>query len=531
MALVNPRLPTNVLKFYSGVPFDSTYTDVLHYTNVSAFHASLEPYVVRTLTDMADTRLQDTIRVGIRADQLYSCNYMSFRTRGGAIQYIYCFITSIAHHNDNMSEISYTIDWWHTFYRNITIQPSFVVRMHEPRDTVGANLTDEGLPCGEYLVARSQTSNTFGDRVIVLCRSGVGRIKNNIYSGVEYLTYPANTTGVGQINNVIREMTQANRADEILSIFMSFSELVDDTFVNLVNVPYNKTGLFEGYLPRNQKMYTFPYSFLYGDACDGDTHTYRWEFFPNDVARFHVYGDSSPTQKFACYPYHYKGQSNILESNFNEGLTMSGLPQCAFNIDSYKAWFAQNSNQLSAQRNAIDTRSYQREMNNNVGGITGAITSAISKNPMGVAGSVANMAMGSINNQIDTSLDVEAFNAMVADKSRMPQDVRGTTNSNTIYSNGNLEFHFRHMCVTYEYAERIDSYFTRYGYKQNRIILPNFERRRAYTYIRCTDPSIKGHNGVPFEGINQIKKILTSGTTVWRNMGQVGNFMVANESV
>jgi heterodisulfide reductase subunit B len=39
-------------------------------------------------------------------------------------------------------------------------------------------------------------------------------------------------------------------------------------------------------------------------------------------------------------PYKYKGSVDV---NLNEKMTMDGFPQCAYNIDSFRAWLAQNS--------------------------------------------------------------------------------------------------------------------------------------------------------------------------------------------
>ena len=73
-----------------------------------------------------------------------------------------------------------------------------------------------------------------------------------------------------------------------------------------------------------------------------------------------------------------------------------------------------------------------------------------------------------------------------------------------------------------DYAKIIDQYFTMYGYKVNRMGVPNFIARTYFTYLQINDPNITGY--IPPDDLNKIKKMFTDGVTVWRDPTHVMDY-------
>ena len=98
---------------------------------------------------------------------------------------------------------------------------------------------------------------------------------------------------------------------------------------------------------------------------------------------------------------------------------------------------------------------------------------------------------------------------------------------------GNSNFYAMQMCYDKATLVQYDNYFTRYGYAVNQVKFPNFiqdKGRQTFNYIKTNGASIAAKDA-PADAIEKMKQIFDSGTTVWLQLGNVGNFGLSNDPI
>lgn len=102
----------------------------------------------------------------------------------------------------------------------------------------------------------------------------------------------------------------------------------------------------------------------------------------------------------------------------------------------------------------------------------------------------------------------------------MHGDINTADNCNTYY--------FYKMSIRSEYAKKIDDYFTRFGYSQNEMLVPNITGRSIFNYIQIDKNEVIGYGDVPEKYFNEINNICRKGVTIWHNHANIGNFNLSN---
>jgi hypothetical protein len=249
-----------------------------------------------------------------------------------------------------------------------------------------------------------------------------------------------------------------------------------------------------GYTPRNKKLLTFPFCYLRVSNNNGNSEILHFEKFSLPTApKFELDGCLSINSEISIIPEDYNGTT----SEIDQRLKLSGFPQCSWNADLFQNWAALN--QASIGTGLIAT-AFSTAINPSAGGIVGAINS--------VANSVAS----------------------VYGKSLEPPTTRGNLNSSNI--NATM------MCNTYEYyimtvraqfAKIIDEFFDMYGYKTNRVKVPNTAGRKTWNYVKTINSNITG--SIPANDMAKIRSIYDSGVTFWHDTANVGNYSADNSIV
>lgn len=71
------------------------------------------------------------------------------------------------------------------------------------------------------------------------------------------------------------------------------------------------------------------------------------------------------------------------------------------------------------------------------------------------------------------------------------------------------------MSIRAEYARMIDDYFTMFGYKTNRLKVPNITGRANWNYVKTKGCNVIGN--VPQDDLQEIKTMFNRGVTIWHN--------------
>lgn len=489
------------------------------------------------------------------ADDLFDCNYMMFRNTAYGTKWFYAFITQIEYISNTTSRIYYTIDPMQTYLFDVNVGECFVEREHAMTDAIGDNLNPESFELGEYVYDADYFPNLFLKTNYVICilatwkavyednhwiikdasTGGVGGVDSGIYTGLtknlcEY--DPANPKACTEkANAIIEAATKANKADGIVSItmypkfFMNWSitgDLADGLVPHTVDSIPAFTGTFDGYKPKNNKLYTAPFCGVYVDNLQGNAANYAYEYFENRKPKFNIVGVVNGNLECASIPLNYKG----LPSNFQESLIMGGFPQCAWNVDTFKAWIAQNKYSIAAgvANTAIDTVKQVAMaaagvgMAGDVASMSAAMTGGGSPQTIQALGEYANAQQNAKNVAINSGGDVlnKTINlvAQVKTASTQPNHARGQQSSSVFCAMGYQGFHYMPYRIQGQFAKIVDDFFSMYGYKTNRLKVPNRNGRKAWNYVKTCGCNLTG--SAPADVTASLVNIYDNGITFWR---------------
>lgn len=509
------------------------------------------------------------------ADDLFDCNYMMFRNTAYGAKWFYAFITQVEYISNTTSRIYYSIDPMQTYLFDVNVGQCFVEREHAMTDAIGDNLNPESFELGEYVYDEDYFPKLFRKYNYVICilatweavykdnkwvikdstTGGVGGVDSGIYTGLtkNLFTYDIDNPRacVESANAVITAATKANKADGIVSItmypkfFMNWS-ITGDLATGLVPHTVDSipafTGTFDGYKPKNNKLYTAPFCGVYVDNLQGNAANYAYEYFANRKPTFNIVGVVNGNLECASIPINYKG----LPTNFQESLLMGGFPQCAWNVDTFKAWIAQNKYAIAAgvATTAIDTVKQVAlaatgvGMAGEVAGMSAAMTGAGSAQTIQAVGQYANAYQNAQNVSYNTQGDIltKTINlvAQVKTASTQPNHARGQQSSSVFCAMGYQGFHYMPYRIQGQFARIIDDFFSMFGYKTNRLKVPNRNGRKAWNYVKTCGCTLTG--SAPADVTAALVQIYDRGITFWRctdlsagnPFTRVGNYSLDN---
>ena len=417
--------------------------------------------------------------------------------------------------------------------------PTFVQREHTNDDTIGKNTIPESLECGEPVIngdvlhmgpAQGYYITFMVSDITLLPLSFQSTINqvNGIFSG--YTLFGVD--GAANAQNVVKEFvdptgTEGSFADAIKNIFLVPKELYGtavahndamDRFSCVFYTPQQtlvptvlrntttiqRLSTLDGYQPHNNKLYTWPYSYLYVTNNISANAEYRYEDFVDATPKFYISGIVSSGCDIKLIPEYYK---NVSVGNQAYGIKMGKLPVCSWNTDSYAIWQAQNqlNMRVSLTRNALKV---------GLGGAVGMVTGDFETAASGVSGYV-----GDVLNSMS-----ERY---IADHT--PDESHGDVNSSDYNFSASLFFDFRRMSVRYEYAVIIDQYFDAYGYATNKVKVPNVTGRRNWNFVKTLGCYIQAD--IPQEDLAEIKSMFDKGITFWHNPATFGDYSQNNDII
>lgn len=513
---INSIAPLTTLYICKGVPLDSSYSDTITFADLSSQINYFAGKAKHSMSDCGEIKLQNVIRVSFNANELYDCNYLAFKSNAFNGKWFFCFITQIEYMNPQCSHIHFEIDVMQTWKFDFTINRCLVEREHTTTDNYGEHLVSETVDIGAYVSGPAEKTEFFENYSIVITvvdpPPGVHSmyVFNNsgfiggLFTGAGYISIPINwgslksfEESMDNVQTALDIIQTGNRADNIISIVQMPTE-----FVETMNITTAKRVRYHGqkyntaigaYVPRNKKLLSYPYNFMYVHDGGGGSAIFRYEYFNlSSTCDFFLDCGMSPDPEIILSPINY----NDSAVNWDEKITMKGFPQCAYSIDTFRAWLAQKG--TSTALGAI--------------GSTVALAGGLaSGNGMVAFGG----AMGLAN----------SINSVVVASSQPPQN-RGHQGNSTMVANLAKNFYFINKHITVEYARIIDDYFDRFGYAVNRLKVPNFSGRPNWNYVKTKEANVTGN--VSFDDLSKIKSIFNNGITFWHNPGSVGRYELNN---
>lgn len=520
---IEPRTNIKILK---NVPLDTSYDHTIYFANATAQSTYFASKTKYNLTDQTYQRVRrGWARVSINAENLYDCNYMMFQNTSFGSKWFYAFITSVEYINNTVSEIQFELDPMQSWFFNYERDYCFVERNHTTTDVIGEHIEPESVEVGEYVYnADYHKMVDFTDLCVIVAIVDVdrqvsaveGKVFDRAYSGATYYIYLA--SDITGLNTLLE--TYVSRPDAVVAMYMCPRKMVladgigipqDHKLPNnhtaphyIVNEPAITTqATLDGYKPKNNKMYTYPYNFLHIDNGTGSELYLRYEFFASLMPVVDIVGTFTPPAQAVLKPKFYKNSYSQESSAIpigTENLTLAGFPMCSWNTDAYLAWYAQNNLPVGSSM-ALGVAG---------AGIAVAVGTALA--PIAAIGAV-----GLVASKIG-----QMYKA-----SKQADIQKGDyNNANPNFAGNYLNFYCGRQSCNRVYARMIDDYFSRFGYALNINAIPNINARPHWTFVKTIGCTIKG--SIPADDMKEICKIYDKGITFWRNASEVGNYALDN---
>lgn len=490
-----------------GIPIDANYTHTRLFKTVQEQLAYFTTHAKYSYNNFAVVRFNQQIRLPVDANKISDCNYVVFKNSDFGDKIYYCFITAINWVNMGRCDISFEIDLMQTFMFDIVYKPCFIERQHAIYDDIQSEcLIPESLNVGtEFVNNDMDVFLTFGEMKIGIYSQYdlngniiTGELINGVFTGAKL--YEFTTNQLDTIKRYIDTLSEKGLLDGILCVFM-YPDVCSPNkaleYGGFLQPPKD----IKGYVPKNNKLFTYPYSFILCDNNLGTTATYKWEYCNNINFVMNIYGACATAPSTIAVPQNYKG----IAQNYNEAITTAGFPICSWSGNSFQNYIANNKNSLAIS--AITSLGAIA-----AGGALIGFTGGIGAGGALIAGGASNL----INKSAD-----------LIDKSTAPAQSKGSVmNESLNVALGRCGISLKSMSVSQEVAISIDNFFTVYGYAKNAIAIPNINSRPYWNYVKCQNASIGGN--ITQTDKSRIEDILNNGITFWHT-DDVGNYSLNND--
>ena len=542
--------PSGVFRL-GTVCFESDYKNVLDFPNETARSNYFNSVASKTFTDFTYMKKDNAVVVGENIDNIIGYNYCWYQNSGFTNKTYYCFVTNMEYLSENSTRITFTTDVYQTYLFDKIMKPCFVAREHTNDDSIGANIIPEDLETGEYIF-QNEPNNvlTYEDGsylmmgvselpeeiVTEFTEDDLSRVYNGIYSGLYYIIF----TSAYFTSSAIRIYDSLGKGDAIHSIFIvpkffglgetgakaitKNFEVGTDTVPFTFLIPITSNGVLEiiknqgivphrnfgDYIPKNNKCLIYPYRYFTVSNNNGICIPFHYEQFKNNAPFFSVVASLSEGCDIRFIPRHYL--DNTLEesdiySDYEYGVNAGKFPICSWTSDVYTNWLTQNGVNIG-----IDIATA-------IGKTAAGLTLLGTGNPLFGGGLMAS-AMGDIGNLLGT----------MSQKDTVPAQVKGNTNSgNLSYSIGKTCFTITQYCIKEEMIRCIDGFFDMFGYKTNRVKLPNERGRLNWNYVETRNCNVCG--SIPQEDLEKLRRIYNTGVTIWHNSATFLDYSANNSIV
>lgn len=533
--------PNSTIEIFGDVSLAPQQDDTLYFASVGAKDTYFSGLTKLATFSAQSYQRRDRgyIRVESTMAQLYTACYMRYKNTSFENKWFYAFITGVEYINNITVEIRFEIDVMMTWMGAFSLSQCFIVRQHQTVDYPGSNIVDEGLDTGEYMTEAVIKTGFTGVQettdptqpmmlrncaVCIACTtdatgaSADGGAYAGIYSGCHYHYFDT----VNAANTFIDSLVQAGKSDAIVTLALvpkNFVPVINDSAMhswgtNSQNKPYTSINGWTGF--KNKKILTYPYKSLLVTNMEGEFAEYRYEFFDGNTYGFKCNGVSTINAEFIITPINYKSQTEDITDN----MIMSNFPIVSWNVDTFKAWYAQNKTSFWT---SMVNQATTGVMNASLGAVKLAPTLA-SGGAIGDLGSLSGTGnlMGSKNNLDNISNQL----AQVKDYMRKPPTFGGQIGQDIMVSLGTKDFYYIEKSITREYAKMIDDYFTMFGYAVKEVGTPNMNARPYFTYVKTIDCVV--HGNLPAEDAGVIESMFDNGVRFWKNHTQIGNYSLNN---
>ena len=538
----------NEIILCKGIKLDRNYENVLSYSESDMVTLCRNNAIYEADEYNFIEKSNNRIVVSHPYSSAMYANYVAFKNPRFGNKWIFAWVTDVKLINIGSTEITFEVDVWSTWYSRFTLNQAFIEREHVSDDTIGKHTIPENLETGEYIIDNKIKNNNYDyDNVCFILATTTypyitqedGKwvlnggnatpcnVYNSILSGLEYFWYLNTPNGITQLQHTIQAFANSGKSDSIYMLFTCpdscFEKVFDGDQTNYTwgsvkqkqgsyNTTWDQGGTdpiyrpttINGYTPKNNKLFTFPYCYILMNNGNGGNAVYHYELFKNNsnVIYFEIEHAICPGASIFLRPVQYSYDDPTFKDTM-DGLPLGKFPMCSWNSDAYVNWLTQNSANIK------------------MGLISGGVDlggSIMQENPMGIAKS----SLGLISNVM------QLYNK----RDTMTPQAQGNLNSgDVIYSAQETTFTCYQMSIKREFAVAIDRYFSRFGYKVNEVKTPNLNSRTQFNFIKVGGMDELVHGDIPSTDLEKINEICRKGVTIFHSYSNIGNYTINNPIV
>ena len=525
-----------------NIKLDRNYTNVLNYTeNQMLSLLQSNNHLVDYDNNCSFLRPTENIRTNISYEKCLQSNYIAFQNPNYSNKWFFAFIDEVIFKGDNCCEITYTIDSWSTWFDKWNTKPCYVIREHVNDDTIGLHTVPENLDIGD-VVCQGETSDiSYSDYYWVGVLTSHNPITNDSFS--EPITiYNKNVLPkklvlfeASDLSNLVNlglflmHTNKNNHTNDIDSIFyipdtlIKRSQLVENngtyaqqnyTFYTLsnnfniteFNTIIDKVTSFSDITVKNNKLFTYPYNYLFVTNNIGNSNIYKYEDFYSSKCVFKNQITMAIGISGRIVPLQYK--SFIANSqNDDEIISLAKYPTLSWSSDSFTSWL---TTQAVNMPTTIATSLIPSVSTNSE---TGATNVDITGNVMNTANLIGNLIGGFYSG------------------SMLPNVSHGQNTADIGFLSNRNTFVYKNMRCKKEYLAILDDYFSRFGYKINRVKIPNITGRTYWNYVEIAPSEEIGNGDVPTIFMQNINNACRKGVTIWHNHENIGNYLLNNSII
>lgn len=560
--------PSGDIWLFEGVPLSPDHNDVFYITSNANAMEKLKGYPSKPYGANSYTRTErGTLKIGDNANRLLTYNYLAWKNiRSDGIQmWFFAFVTNIGYVNENCTEVSYVIDNYMTWFGFTRLGACYVDREIPETDNIGEHTIDEGIDTGD-LVCSFHTTYDFGKDLYYLFQASTdhyGQPSNTYINGIQcpihmeirpvgmeitdiinfYHGYnelgkgchldEIKFNGITLYSMLVNDVENTNNPDNMISVNIIPKFLADKVGAQTDGISkdtyhFARERDLNGYTPKNNKMYCYPYSRINVSNNAGTVTEYKWELFsfPQSMTvDFDIIGATMGNPTIMCYPILYDNVGD----NYDHSITITNFPPIPWINDTYKAFIAQNKANI---------------VSSCIGLVTGLGSSAVGAYTQNRI--VANEGTAFLNNW-NPSIHAQgnAAGAVVSGVGSAVQNVLGMIQEKRDHQFApktianlsqadlimllaeRMRFDFYNVTVKREMAKSIDDFFSAFGYAIHKIKRPYISGRPYWNYVK-TSGLVFESAPIPAQAKNEIINAFDKGIRIWKDPSTFGNLSLDN---
>lgn len=439
------------------------------------------------------------VRVDGKADELRAYDMLGFKN--GSNKWILCNVLGVEFINPNCTEVAFEVDYMQTYIEQTQFRHCWVEREMQENDWDGTkpswnNLQPEGLETGALIRSplTSAMEMTKFDKfsAVVISKYDINgddtysiESNNNYPSGLNKIVFDVPKNGIllglsAYLNQLAAK--GINVTEAIVGIFICPSDYVNDgTWSRVITV--NPTwNVIDGYELVNAKCFTSEFvKFEISNRRGEEVELKPERFTETDSIILRMDSNFGWGSGGAMlYPQSYEGWPKDF------GVILFNDVQSPFTSNAFSSWLSQNSGSLI--------------LGGMLNVIKGASTGVIAGGPGGAAAGAGFAAAQSL--------------VKIAEQGKDPSAVGGQSAGNVLQIVlDNYGFSINWVWPSYQNIKCIDEYFSMYGYRTNRLKVPNVNTRPLWNYVKTAGAVVTG----PFTHTAKLamQQQLDNGVTFW----------------